>query len=137
MSTTASRPQAREAGTLQGISLVLPITLAVMGVVVLAPDLPQMLAHFKSVANSDYWVPMILTTPALCVAIFSAPAGYLGDRFGRRRLLIASMVVYSLVGTAPLLLDNLDLACRRGPVRSHADDAEHHADRRLLQGREA
>ncbi len=109
MSTTASRPQAREAGTLQGISLVLPITLAVMGVVVLAPDLPQMLAHFKSVANSDYWVPMILTTPALCVAIFSAPAGYLGDRFGRRRLLIASMVVYSLVGTAPLLLDNLDL----------------------------
>ncbi|MDE3116410.1 MAG: MFS transporter [Pseudomonadota bacterium] len=109
MPTTASRPQARDAGMLQGIALVLPITLAVMGVVVLAPDLPQMLAHFRSVPNSDYWVPMILTTPALCVAIFSAPAGYLGDRFGRRRLLIASMVVYSVVGTAPLFLDNLDL----------------------------
>lgn len=109
MPTTANRPVAREAGTLQGIALVLPITLAVMGVVVLAPDLPQLLAHFRAVPNSDYWVPMILTTPALCVAIFSAPAGYLGDRFGRRRLLIVSMVVYSVVGIAPLFLDSLDL----------------------------
>ena len=109
MSTAANRPGAREAGLLQGISLVLPITLAVMGVVVLAPDLPQLQAHFKNVPNADFWVPMILTTPALCVAIFSAPAGFLGDRFGRRKLLIASMIVYSLVGTAPLFLDNFNL----------------------------
>ncbi len=109
MPISSNRPRAREAGFLQGLSLVLPMTLSVMGVAVLAPDLPQLLAHFRNVPDADYWVPMILTTPALCVAIFSTGAGYLGDRFGRRRLLIASMVVYAFVGTAPLLLDNLTL----------------------------
>ncbi len=108
MLMTLTRSVAHEAGFLQGIALVLPITLAVMGVVVLAPDLPQLMAHFSDVPNADYWVPMILTTPALCVAAFSAPAGWLGDRFGRRKLLIASMTVYAAVGIAPFVLDNLD-----------------------------
>ncbi len=106
---TLARSTAREAGFLQGLALVLPITLAVMGVVVLAPDLPQLMAHFRDVSDADYWVPMILTTPALCVAAFSAPAGWIGDRFGRRKLLIVSMVIYAAVGTAPFFLDNLNV----------------------------
>lgn len=96
----------RTAGTVQGLSLLLPCTMSVMGVVVLAPVLPQMLEYFKDMPQADYWVPMILTTPALCVALFSAPAGWLADRFGRRQLLMLSMVLYALCGVAPLVLDN-------------------------------
>jgi MFS family permease len=59
------------------------------------------------VPGYDYWVPMILTIPALCVALFSPVAGLLGDRFGRRRLLIGSFVVYGVVGIAPVFLQDL------------------------------
>eukprot|EP00456_Euglypha_rotunda_P038361 TRINITY_DN2948_c0_g2_i1.p1 TRINITY_DN2948_c0_g2~~TRINITY_DN2948_c0_g2_i1.p1 ORF type:complete len:119 (-),score=24.41 TRINITY_DN2948_c0_g2_i1:21-377(-) len=50
---------------------------------------------------------MILTIPALCVAIFSPFGGMLGDLFGRRRLLLASFLAYALVGVAPLFLTSL------------------------------
>ncbi len=116
MPTATKLPAERSAGFPQGIALVLPITLAVMGVVVLAPDLPQLQAHFKDAPAADFLVPMILTTPALCVAIFSAAAGFLGDKFGRRRLLLAAMAVYAVVGISPAFLDNLNviLATRVG-----------------------
>ncbi|TWB35771.1 MFS transporter [Nitrospirillum pindoramense] len=96
----------RTAGLAQGLALLLPSTMSVMGVVVLAPVLPQMLDHFKDMPQADYWVPMILTTPALCVALFSAPAGWLADRFGRRGPLMLSMLLYAICGVAPLVLDN-------------------------------
>lgn len=50
---------------------------------------------------------MILSTPALCVALLSPLAGILGDRFGRRRLLIVALSIYGFVGIAPVFLDAL------------------------------
>jgi MFS family permease len=98
----------RTAGTLQGLILLLPITLAVMGIAVLVPVVPQLMAHFKDVPNYRYLIQGgVLTMPALCVTLFSPLAGWLADRFGRRRILIISMVVYGLVGVAPIVLDNL------------------------------
>lgn len=35
-----------------------------MAIVLLAPILPQLLAEFRAVPGLEYWVPMILTTPA-------------------------------------------------------------------------
>ncbi|BEU99579.1 MFS transporter [Novosphingobium olei] len=90
-----------------GIALLLPITLSTMAIVLLAPVLPKILAEYASVPGFDYWVPMILTIPALCVALLSTAAGALGDYFGRRRLLIASFVLYAIVGVAPVFLKDL------------------------------
>jgi MFS family permease len=90
-----------------GISLLLPITLSTMAIVLLAPILPQIMQSFSAVPGYDYWVPMILTIPALCVALFSPVAGMMGDYFGRRRLLLASFVVYGVVGIAPVFLHDL------------------------------
>jgi len=59
------------------------------------------------VPNHEYWVPMILTIPALCVAFLSPVAGMLGDYFGRRRLLMWSFVAYAIVGLAPIFLTSL------------------------------
>ena len=101
-------PHAREAGRLQGIALLLPITLAVMGVIVLVPVVPQMMAHFAQVPNHDYLIQGgVLTMPALFMALSSPAAGWLADRFGRRRLLLVAMVGYAIVGFAPVLIDNL------------------------------
>lgn len=97
----------RPVTVLTGLSLLLPITLSTMAIVLLAPSLPQIMQNFSAVPGYEYWVPMILTIPALCVALFSPIAGMLGDRFGRRRLLIASFVVYGVVGVAPVFLHDL------------------------------
>jgi hypothetical protein len=43
---------ARKAGRLQGIVLLLPVTLAVMGVIVLVPVVPQMMAHFSGLVTT-------------------------------------------------------------------------------------
>ncbi|WP_246027345.1 MFS transporter [Novosphingobium umbonatum] len=94
-------------GFMTGLSLLIPITLSTMAIVLLAPILPSLLQEFSGVAGHEYWVPMILTVPALCVAVFSPVAGMLGDWFGRRRLLIAALVAYGVVGVAPVFLTDL------------------------------
>jgi MFS family permease len=90
-----------------GLSLLVPITLSTMAIVLLAPILPLLMIQFGAVPGHEYWVPMILTIPALCVALLSPIAGALGDRVGRRRLLLWSLFVYGFVGLAPLYLTSL------------------------------
>lgn len=97
----------RQPGIATGLSLLIPITLSTMAIVLLAPVVPQLMAEFKGVPDADYLVPMVLTTPALCVAILSTFAGSLGDYLGRRRLLIASLAVYGFLGVAPVFLHDL------------------------------
>lgn len=92
-----------------GFALLVPITLSTMAIVLLAPLLPKMMEEYQNVPHFDYWVPMILTIPALCVAILSFFAGILGDYFGRRKLLIVAFGVYALVGIAPIFLKSLTL----------------------------
>ncbi len=94
-------------GFLTGFSLLLPITLSTMAIVLLAPILPQLLADFSTVPAHEYWVPMILTIPALCVAVFSPIAGIAGDYFGRRPLLLVALALYGVLGIAPIFLSSL------------------------------
>ena len=79
-----------------------------MGIVLLVPIVPQMYAAFSAVPKADYLIQGgVLTMPALCVALFSTFAGWLADAVGRRRLLIGAVITYSVVGIAPIFLDNL------------------------------
>lgn len=104
MSSTANTHQP---GMAAGLSLVIPVTLSTMAIVLLAPILPLLKAEFADVPNADYLVPIILTLPALCIAVLSPVAGMLGDYFGRRRLLMWSLGVYGIVGLAPIFLTNI------------------------------
>jgi MFS family permease len=99
----AGRP--RQAGLVQALALLLPITMAVMGSVVLQPVQPQMLAHFSNVAHHDYLVPFLLTVPSIVATLCSFVSGYLADIFGRRRLLLIAMTIYIAVGVGPFFLD--------------------------------
>jgi MFS family permease len=95
------------AGALQGILLLLPMTMAVMGLVVLVPVLPQLMEHFHAVPGVEYLVPLMLTLPALCVALLAPVAGTVVDFFGRRRTLIVGLVLYAIAGVMPVFLDSL------------------------------
>ncbi|WP_233568654.1 MULTISPECIES: MFS transporter [Kocuria] len=79
----------------------------VMGSVLLAPVLPTMSKAFASTPGSEILVPVVLTAPALVIALLAPLAGEIADRVGRKTLLVVSMVLYSIFGTAPLWLDSL------------------------------
>ena len=105
MSATFTTP--RRAGFLQGMALLLPITLAVIGVSVFTATGAQMTDHFRNVPHGDYLVDLLQTMPGFWIVFFSPVAGWLADRFGRRPILIASMVVYAVAGVAPFFMENI------------------------------
>lgn len=105
-------PEHRQPGFLTGISLLLPITLSVMAALFVAPIAPKIAEAYGPTgqytpAELSFFIGWIITVPALCVALFSIPAGALGDRIGRRRLLIWSMALYVVVGVLPYFLTDL------------------------------
>lgn len=97
----------RQAGTLQGVLLLLPITMAVMGLIVLVPVLPAVMVEYREVPGVDYLVPLMLTLPALCVALLAPVAGVIVDFFGRRTTCIGALFIYAIVGMSPIFLHDL------------------------------
>ncbi|WP_137681304.1 MFS transporter [Aurantiacibacter suaedae] len=99
--------EAREAGKRQGFILLATAVLPIMAIVSLIPVLPLLLGEFANVPNSEFLVPMALTIPALCVALFSPLAGWLADKIGRKQLLVWSLILYAAFGILPWFLDDL------------------------------
>jgi MFS family permease len=102
----------RQPNFLTGLSLLLPITLSVMAALFVAPIAPKIGEAFGptgqyTAGELEFYIGWIITVPALCVALFSLPAGALGDWVGRRRLLIWSMALYVVVGVAPYFMNDL------------------------------
>jgi MFS family permease len=100
-------PAARKAGAIQGFSLLLPLTLGVMAIVALVPVMPKIIQEYAAVPNAAVLVQLMLVLPSLFLVLFSPVAGWLGDRFGRRPLLIWSMLVYVGLGVLPMVLTDL------------------------------
>lgn len=104
---SATPASARKPGFAQGLFLLLPITLAVIGVSVFTATVAQMQEHFKSVPNGDYLVNLLQTMPGFWIVAFSPVAGWLADKFGRRQILIWSMIVYAVAGVAPFKMEGI------------------------------
>lgn len=100
-------PRARPGGAAQGIALMAVMSMPTLALAALVPGLPQLFRQFSSVPHFELLVPMIITVPSLCVALFSGFAGAIADRWGRRKLLLVALMAFSLLGLAPMLFDNL------------------------------
>ena len=85
----------------------LAAVLPVMAVVSLVPVLPLLMQEFASVQGSEFLVPIAITIPALCVALFSPFAGWLSDRMGRKKLLLIAFLVYAAIGILPYFMTDL------------------------------
>jgi len=81
--------------------------LPIMGVLLIAPILPDIQRHFSGVPGVEYLVRITLTIPALLIAILALFAGAVVDVLGRRRPLVIALVFYAAFGTAPIWLDSL------------------------------
>ncbi|UOQ57423.1 MFS transporter [Leucobacter allii] len=105
MTTTSSAP--RRAGIAQAILLLAAASMPVMAATLITPVLPQLLEHFADVAGAAVLVPMIVSAPALMVAVFAPFAGQIVDRVGRKWLLIIALVAYAAIGVVPAFIDGL------------------------------
>ncbi|WNZ24943.1 MFS transporter [Leptolyngbya sp. NK1-12] len=88
-------------------TLLLVSTLTVMAGATIAPSLPAMRQYFSAVANADYWVRLVLTVPALFIALGAPIAGTIIDRFGRKGLLGLAVFLYGLAGSSGFVLSSI------------------------------
>lgn len=89
------------------LTLLLGSTLTVMSGATISPSLPEIQSYFSGTENVELLTRLVLTMPALFIAIGAPLSGYIIDRFGRLWILGISLVVYAIAGTAPLYLDSL------------------------------
>lgn len=78
-----------------------------MAVASMTASLPVMLDHFEGAPNARLFVPLIVTAPALMIALLGTFAGRLVDKVGRRKPLIAACLLYGVAGTMPLAFESL------------------------------
>lgn len=97
----------REAGAVQAMLLMLAALLPIMGTLTMLPVMPILFSHFAAQPHAQLLVPMIITLPAVSMALLAPLAGMVGDRLSRRRLLIAATGVYAVFGLLPVMLDDL------------------------------
>ena len=107
MIESMAAPAPRSATTVHGAVLITAAILPVMAIVSLVPVMPLLLVEFADVAGSEFLVPIALTIPALCVALFSPLAGWLSDRVGRKLVLITALLLYAGLGLLPFFLTDL------------------------------
>lgn len=82
-------------------------TLTIMSGATISASLPGIAARFAEVDNVALLSRLVLTLPAVFIAMFSPAAGFLIDRFGRKPLLAASLGLFSVAGASGLFLDTL------------------------------
>ncbi|HWU17036.1 MAG TPA: MFS transporter [Devosia sp.] len=82
-------------------------SLTIMAGTIVAPSLPAIRQIFSDAPQAELLSRMVLTLPAIFVALFAPLAGVLADRYGRKRLLIAAILLYALSGMSGLVAGSL------------------------------
>jgi MFS family permease len=83
--------------------------MTIMAGAIVAPSLPRISDAFAHMAHIDLLSRLVLTMPALFIALFSSLAGWSIDKFGRRVMLLGSLLLYALAGTSGAYVNNLYL----------------------------
>lgn len=78
-----------------------------LGAVVIAPVSPMIEAYFSEVAHIDFLSKMLITLPSLVVMVFAPIVGFMMDKFGRLKIVLAGMLVWSLSGTAGFFINDI------------------------------
>ncbi len=89
------------------LTLLLLSSLTVMTGATLSAALPPIQIFFDASVRSVFWVRMLLTTPAFFIVLSGPLAGWVVDRFGRKRLLLAGVLIYGVAGTSGVYLRSL------------------------------
>ncbi len=89
------------------LTLLLLAALTIMAGATIAPALPAMGAYFADQPHAALLVKLALTVVGLVIALSAPLSGILADRFGRRPVLLVSLVLYALGGASGLIAGSL------------------------------
>jgi len=92
-------------GRITLITLLLASMIILMGAAAVAPALEPIHDHF---GRSAFVTSLIVTLPALAVAITGFGMGYLADRFGTARTFIVSLVIFTIAGISGYFLNTFE-----------------------------
>ncbi len=91
----------------KNLLVIYSITLiAVLGVASLAPAFPKIIDHFHISTQKVGWLIAIFTLPGI---VLTPLLGILSDRIGRKKVLIPSLVIFAIAGTACAFIDDFNL----------------------------
>jgi len=88
------------------ITLLLASMLTILANAIIAPSLPLISSAFEDVSNVEMLTKLMLTLPALTIALVAPLAGRLLDEIGRMKVLYISLFIYLFAGTSGFWLDN-------------------------------
>lgn len=80
-------------------------SMTVMAGAIIAPSLTDMAAYFAD--SSDVLIKLIITMPALMIAIFGTLMGTLSDKLGRKNVLVTSLIIYGIGGFGGYLINDI------------------------------
>lgn len=89
------------------ITLLLSSMMTILANAIIAPALPEINKAFSSVDNAELLSKLLMTLPALTIAVFASFIGNLIDKIGRLKILFASFLLFALAGTSGLWLETL------------------------------
>ncbi len=92
---------------LQEVTLLLLSTLTVMIGTPLSPGLSKISDHFVVMENAEFLTKFSFTVPAITFALFALIIGFLIDKWGRKPVLISSIILYVISGSIGFFVDNL------------------------------
>ncbi len=84
-------------------------SLTVMAGAALAPAMPAITEAFRDAPMAEFLTRLVLTMPALFIALCAPLGGWMVDRIGRRPVLIGGLCLYGLSGAVGLFTESLTL----------------------------
>ncbi len=89
------------------LTLLLASALTILANAIVAPALPQITQAFSDIHQAELLTKLMLTLPALLIALAAPLAGKLMDKIGRIKVMIVSLIIYLLAGTSGFWLGSL------------------------------
>lgn len=91
----------------RAVALLMAASLTTMANATISPALPGLERLFADDPNAAMLTRLLVPAPSLSVALCAPFIGLAADRFGRRRLLLAGMILFVISGCAGLVLPDL------------------------------
>lgn len=92
----------------RGIALLLAATLTTMANATISPALAGLELRFADHPQVELLTRLLVPAPSISVVLFAPFVGILADRFGRRLLLLAGVMLFVLSGLAGAILPDLN-----------------------------
>lgn len=89
------------------LALLAVTSLTIMAGASISPSLPAIRSTFAHTLGVDLLTRLLLTVTALMIAVSAPFVGWFLDRYGRKRVMMGSIVLYAVAGTSGYYLQSL------------------------------